>query len=62
MATTYFKQIDLEKSTLPNDWLEKKIKAITEDATVKDFPHAQPSLEWAGNVIDLLEFLGLDVY
>jgi hypothetical protein len=62
MATTYFKQIDLENSILPNDWLENKIKVITEDAIVKNFPDTNPTIEWASNVIDLLEFLGLDVY
>ena len=49
-------------NNLPNDWLENKIKTIIEDATVKDFPDTNPTIEWASNVIDLLEFLGLDVY
>ena len=61
MASTHSKEIDLENSILPNDWLENKIKAIIEDATVKNFPDDATTLEWAGNVIDLLEFLGLHV-
>ncbi|MFY9241432.1 MAG: hypothetical protein WAO74_00240 [Polaribacter sp.] len=61
MAPNYFNQLDLDKTSLPKDWLEKKIKAILEDDTVKNFPDHEPSIDWAGNVLDLLEFLGLDV-
>jgi hypothetical protein len=39
VASTHFKEFDLENSILPHDWLENNIKAITEDATVKNFPH-----------------------
>jgi hypothetical protein len=39
VASTLFKEFDLKNSILPNDWLENNIKAITEDATVKNFPH-----------------------
>jgi hypothetical protein len=61
VASTHFKEFDLENSILPNDWLENNIKAITEDATVKNFPDDLPST-WAGNVIDLLAFFVLAVY
>jgi hypothetical protein len=62
VASTLFKEFDLKNSILPNDWLENNIKAITEDATVKNFPHDLPSTAWAGNVIDLLAFLVLAIY
>ncbi|WP_397446190.1 hypothetical protein [Polaribacter sp. R77954] len=62
MASNYFNQRDLKKSVLKEEWLQNKIKAIIEDATVKNFPDTQPTIEWAGNVIDLLELLGLDVH
>jgi hypothetical protein len=62
IASTHFKELDLAYSNLTEEWLQNKIKAITEDPTVKNFPDETPTLEWAGNVIDLLEFLGLDIY
>jgi hypothetical protein len=35
MASTHFKEFDLENSILPNDWLENKIKTITEMPLLK---------------------------
>jgi hypothetical protein len=59
MSLKHFKELNLEKSILTEEWLENKIKAITESNIVKNFPDEQADLEWIGGVIDLLEFLGL---
>jgi hypothetical protein len=41
--------------------LQNKLKAITKDTTVTNFPNEQPDIEWNGNAIHLLEFFGLNL-
>jgi hypothetical protein len=42
-----------------SDYAKKKLEYIIGHSIVREFPHQQPSLEWTGAVIDLLEELKL---
>lgn len=42
-----------------NEYAKEKLEYIKGNAVVRYFPNQEPSLEWAGAVIDLLEELGL---
>jgi hypothetical protein len=47
---------------LLSDYAKKKLEYINGNCIATDFPNNQPTLEWAGAVLDLLEELGLGNY
>jgi hypothetical protein len=47
---------------LLSDYAKKKLEYINGNCIARDFPNNQPTLEWAGAVLDLLEELGLGNY
>jgi hypothetical protein len=47
---------------LLSDYAKKKLEHINGHCIARDFPNNQPTLEWAGAVLDLLEELKLGNY
>ena len=50
---------DIKLSQL-SEYAIKKLEYINGNCITRDFPNKQPTLEWVGAVLDLLEELGLD--
>ena len=47
---------------LLSDYAKTKLEYINGNCIARDFPNNQPTWEWAGAVLDLLEELGLGNY
>jgi hypothetical protein len=54
--------LPLVSGTLLSDYAKKKLEYINGNCIARNFPNNQPTLEWAGAVLDFLEELGLGNY